>query len=166
MPEHVNITDPNIHEIKGASTAAVNTVPVATGAGSHTWSKIGSSSIDTASIFNTNKFALSASFPDVSTADTIIIPIPFACTLTRATTALSAAITIADSTLTLTNSTGPSTIGTITIAFTGSAEGTIDQLTPGANNSFTAGTYLKIATDGASTTTAKLFIFLEFTRTA
>lgn len=32
--QHASITDPNLHEIKGASTAALGTVPVANGAGS------------------------------------------------------------------------------------------------------------------------------------
>jgi hypothetical protein len=35
--EHVNITEANLHELKGASTALVDTIPVADGAGSHTW---------------------------------------------------------------------------------------------------------------------------------
>lgn len=37
MPEHVTITDPNIHEPKGISTALENQVYVADGAGSGEW---------------------------------------------------------------------------------------------------------------------------------
>lgn len=38
--EHVDITDPEIHEPKGASTATVNQVYSADGAGSGTWQKV------------------------------------------------------------------------------------------------------------------------------
>jgi hypothetical protein len=166
MPEHVDITDPEIHEPKGVAAASANTVYVADGAGSGAWSKVGSSQINTSSIFNTNKYMVFAEIADVSTADSTRIPCPVACTLTRVTTILGATITGADATITVTNSTGPATVGTITVANSGSAEGDIDSLTASSNNTFSAGTYVKVATDGASTNTAKLGIFLEFTRTA
>jgi Mg2+/citrate symporter len=166
MPEHADITDPDLHECKGAAAASVNTVPQADGAGSTTWGLIGTANLDTTELFNTNKFQLTVSFPDVSTADTILVSLPFACTLNRATTILNNAITVADAVVTFINSTGPSTIGSVTVAQSGSAEGDKDTLTAAANNSFTAGTHLKITTDGGSTTTAKLLILLEFTRTA
>jgi len=164
MPEHVDIVDPEIHEPKGVAAASDNTVMQAS-SGASTWAKVGSSNINTSSIFNTNKYHIYTYLTDVSTADFILVPIPVSSTLTRVTTILHAAITTPDSTVTLTNSTGPATVGTITIAFTGSAEGDIDTLTPASNNTFAAGTYLKIATDGDSGGTAKLGIFLEFTRT-
>jgi hypothetical protein len=44
--EHVNATDPNIHEPKGASTAAINTVYVSDGAASGAWSKIPTQGLD------------------------------------------------------------------------------------------------------------------------
>lgn len=37
--EHKLITDPDLHELKGASTAALDRVPVADGLGSNTWSR-------------------------------------------------------------------------------------------------------------------------------
>lgn len=38
MPiEHKNITEANLHELKGASTAVISSNPVSDGAGSHTW---------------------------------------------------------------------------------------------------------------------------------
>jgi hypothetical protein len=40
MAEHVDITDPEIHEPKGASTATANQVYSADGAGSGTWQKV------------------------------------------------------------------------------------------------------------------------------
>lgn len=165
MPEHSAITDPDIHEIKNASTAAINTVPVSDGAGSHSWAKLGASSMSTASIFNTNKFHVTLRIADVATAGTLLLPLPMACTLTRVTTILHGTIATADEVLTLTNSTGPAAIGTITITASGSAEGDIDQLSPASNTAFTANTYLKIANSGASTNTVALTLFFEFTRT-
>lgn len=41
MPEHVNITDPNIHEPKGVATATSGEVYVANGTGSGAWVKQG-----------------------------------------------------------------------------------------------------------------------------
>ena len=38
MPiEHVNITEADLHELKGASTAVIDSIPVSDGAGSHAW---------------------------------------------------------------------------------------------------------------------------------
>lgn len=166
MPEHSVITDPNIHEPKGIAAASANTAYWANGSGSGAFGKVNSSRIDTTSIFDTNKFSLTAVLEDVSTASSLRIPLPYACTLNRVTTILGGAITVANSTITVTNSTGPATVGTITVAFSGSAEGDIDTLNASINNTFTAGTYVKIATDGASTDTQRLDILLEFTRTA
>lgn len=166
MPiEHVDIVDPDIHEPKGVAAAAANTVYIANGSGSGAWAKVGSNQILTSSIFDTNKFSILTELADVSTASFTLIPLPFACTLNRVTTILQGAITVADATITVTNSTGPATVGTITVAQSGSAEGTIDTLNASVNNTFTAGTYCKVATDGGSTDTQRINILLEFTRT-
>ena len=44
--EHKNITDSNIHEPKGASTAAASRVYISDGAGSGSWSKVGASVLE------------------------------------------------------------------------------------------------------------------------
>lgn len=44
--EHVNITDPNIHEPKGVATASIGKVYVANGAGGGTWKKITESEVN------------------------------------------------------------------------------------------------------------------------
>lgn len=165
MAEHRNLTGASLHETKGASTASANTVHIADGLGATSWAKITSSNLDTTSLFNVNKTKVLCQIADVSTADFVLVPITNACTLTKVTTVLHTAITVADSTLTVSNSSGPTTIGTITVAFSGSAEGDTDSLTPASNNTFTAGSYVKIATDGASSTASKLSILLDFTQT-
>lgn len=165
MAEHRNLTGASLHETKGASTASANTVHKADGAGATSWSKLTSVNVDTTSIFNVNKHWLIVNIPDVSTADLVLVPFTTASTLTKATAILHAAITGTDSVLTFTNSTGPSTVGTLTITQSGSAEGSTFTFTPSVNNAFTAATYMKIATDGASSTAVRLTLLLEFTQT-
>lgn len=164
MAEHSVLAEAELHENKGVSTAAANTVATANGSGATVWQKITSSSVDTSSIFTTNKAYLTAEIPDVSTSDTVYVYVPFAGTLTLVGTVLENAITVADSTVTIRNN-GGSSAGTITIAYTGSAAGDVDSLSPASNNTFTAGQRLSIETDGASTTAAKLFVTLAFTVT-
>ena len=48
--EHVAITDPNIHEPKGAAAAAANTAYFADGVGSGAFAKVDSAKIDTTSL--------------------------------------------------------------------------------------------------------------------
>lgn len=165
MALHQNLTGSDLHQPKGAAAASVNTTIIADGIGGTSWAKIISSNIDTSSIKNTNKYHLTVQFPDISTADFILVPCPDACTFVKATVIINNAITTADSVVTFTNSTGGVSIGTLTIAFTASAEGTIFTYTPGSNNTMLAGSYLKIATDGVSSTAAKATVFLNFTLT-
>lgn len=164
MTAHSSLTGADLHEPKGAATAATHTVYVADGSGSGAWVKIDADNIDTTSIKNSNKVIMNVTIPDVSAADVLLVPVPFAATLTRVSGTLSAAIATADTTLTLTNN-GSAAIGTFTVAFSGSAEGDFYQLTPSSNNTFVANTYLKIVCDGASTNTARFTMTLEFTMT-
>ena len=164
MTAHSALTGAELHEPKGVASASKHTVYVADGVGSGAWNLIDADNIDTTSIKNTNKFLLTVTLQDISTADVIILPVPLAATLTRITGSLSAAIATSDATVTLTNS-GSAAIGTFTITHSGSAEGDTYQLTPVSNNTFTAGTYLKISGNGASTNTARFTMVFEFTMT-
>lgn len=165
MTAHANLTGSDLHELKGAGSAAANTLPVANGSGSTTFQKLTSSSVDTTSIFDTNKYCLDGQMADVSAPSTYYFVIPRASTLNKVWTILQSAITGADSTLTVKNHAG-STIGTIAITFTGSAAGDVHSLTASANNTFTAGQMCQVTTDGASSTTAILGIVLDLTQTA
>ena len=121
--------------------------------------------IDTSSIFTTNKMVLQTVIDDVSTPATVYIPIPFACTVNKVLTVLGGAVTVADSVVTCKNSAG-SSMGTLTIAYSGSAAGDIDSLVPTSNNTFSADSKMQIDTDGASTTAAKLYVTVYVTVTA
>lgn len=145
MVEHVNIADGQRHEPKGISSASSGTVYVANGSGSGAWSTLSGQAVITAVI------------DDVSTAGTVYLPCPIAGTITQVTTVLGGAISGSDSTLTIRNSAGASA-GTITVTESGSAAGDVDTVSPTTNNAVSAGSFMSIETDGASTGTAKVYV--------
>jgi hypothetical protein len=163
MPLHSALTGSELHENKGAAAASDNTVASVT-SGATVWRKVNTDMLDTSVIFDTNKQVLQAVIDDVSTAETVYVYFPFDCTVTNVDTVLQAAITTADSIITLKNN-GGTTMDTITVAYTGSAAGDIDTAIALANNTFIAGERMSIATDGGSTGTAKLFISVYVTVT-
>lgn len=165
MVAHADLTGASLHEPKGVSTAAANTHYAASGAGTGTWQKVTSSEIDTASIFNTNVFYITARFTDIGTASSIYVPIPVNCTLNKVSTSIQSVPTGADSILTVANY-ALSTIGTITIAFSGAAAGDIDTLTATVNNTFLADTFIKVTTDGGATNSVEAIIVFKFTQTS
>ena len=147
--EHVDIPDGERHEPKGVSTATIDQVYVADGAASGAW--------------RTLPFQDSVIMADVSAPSFELIAIPNNCIIDSITFVLYNAITVADSTVTITRGGDAASLGTKVIPFTGSAEGTTFVFTPAGNNTLTATThkYLKIATDGASTTTSKMVITIK-----
>lgn len=146
--QHRLIPDAERHEPKGASTATIDQVYVSNGAASGSWKEL--------------PFAINAVMDDVSTASTILIPIPIDVKVQSIHFTLANAITLANSAITVTRGDGAA-MGNTTIPFTASAEGTTIDLIPSGNNVITASThkYIKIVTDGASTTASKLFISLK-----
>lgn len=171
---HQDITDPFIHEPKGASTASANEVFVADGAGSGDWEKITGDSFDNTSVdsylqnaFDTGDVDLNGqwysltSLADVSAPSSILVPVLKDCTIVRARCTLSTGITVANATVTFKNSAG-SSMGTVVITQSGSTEGSSFTFTPSGNNVLTGPTYFKIETDGGSSTTAVLYILVEF----
>jgi hypothetical protein len=102
---------------------------------------------------------------DVSTAETIYIPIANAGTVAKVVTVLEGAIATADATLTAKNAAGTS-MGTITVAYSGSAAGDVDTLAPVSNNTVAANDAITIETDGASTTAQRIFFTITVDRTS
>lgn len=94
---------------------------------------------------------------DVSTAETVYIPVPVTGTVTRVDSCLQGAITVADATVTLVQS-NDNAMASLTITQSGSAAGDVDTDSSISNAAVTAGSYLKLATDGGSTTAAKLLV--------
>jgi hypothetical protein len=164
LVQHADLTGADLHEPKGADSASVNTVYVADGSGSGTWNKIGSTSIDTTSIKNTNKGKITVEFRDIGTARSIYIPFSEAVTITQITTVVDLAPSTADTILTCYNALAAS-MGTITIAVTGAAAGDVDTLTPASNNTVSANSYMRIATDGGCANTPNAMIQIDYTIT-
>lgn len=180
--QHEDITDPFVHEPKGAAAAVADTVYVADGAGSGTWEKITEDSLDAAvetgilaqvqtditagtiTLPTFPEFIIKGVIADVSTAETIYFPIPADVTVREVVTVLEGAITSADSIITVKNNAGTS-MGTITVAEAGSGAGDVDTLTPASNNTVTAPGKISVESDGGSTGTQRLWVALHCTGT-
>lgn len=108
-----------------------------------------------------NWYNLTDMLADVSTASSCRFCVPSNGYLREIRTTLGAAITVADSTVTVShNNTALSP--TLTIAFTSSAEGDVD--TASFFRPVSKGDWIEVATDGGSTTTAQLGITLTLSR--
>ena len=107
--------------------------------------------------YTLNHVVLTGNIVDLSTADQIYIPIPNQCAgeVVEIRTAIDAAITVADATVTPKIGGTAMTNGAITIATSGSAAGDTDVSYPSGANAVAAGDAIEIETDGGSTTTAK-----------
>lgn len=109
---------------------------------------------DLKSVFVTAKIA------DISTAGQTYVPSPITGKLKKVTGVLNGAITGANSVLTVKAPDG--TVGTITVAHSGSAAGDVDSLDCENNNSVEKGELVEIETDGGSTNTVVEDLLLEF----
>ena len=108
------------------------------------------------------KNTIAVNIPDVSTALTIAF-VPPKGILTKASTVLGGAITVADAVITLSKGTQAITGGVITIATASSALGDIDECVPTLYNEFNGTTdYLKAVGNGGSTDVATAGLLLEF----
>lgn len=180
MAEHSTLTGAELHEPKGAASATSGQVYVSNGAGSGTWTKPAASNVtvtdaggyytgtDVESVLQElgpkiNYVTLR--IDDVSTASAVFFPLPVDCVINQVTTVLTGTISVADATITISRGGDSATLGTITVAYSGSLEGDIDENASLSNNTVTKAThkYIKIATDGASTGTVSLFVTIKFT---
>jgi hypothetical protein len=156
---HKNITGADLHEPKGAGAASASTVYVADGAGSGTWQKISTSEIDT-TFKNSNLVPLTFRFDDIGTATSKFIVSPIAGDISKVYTVIDAAITTTDTIITLEIGGVAVTNSAVTIAFTGSAAGTVDSSTPSAAKTVTAGQAIEVISDGATDATVGATITL------
>lgn len=140
MPtQHVDITDPAIHEPKGAAAALVGKSYVTDGAGSGSWE------------YRTE--VITQYIADIGDAKTYYVVVPFAGTITKMYSVIHAAITTTDTVLTPKINTVAVTNGAITVAVSGSAAGIVDDSTPTALNVFAAGDTLELASGGETDAT-------------
>ncbi|MGD9682601.1 MAG: hypothetical protein AB7L70_19120 [Pyrinomonadaceae bacterium] len=164
MPAHSTLTGADLHEPKGQAAAAANTLYVANGSGSGTHKKITVDSLDLTAMESPNSVYIHAVLADVSAASSILVPAPGNCTFVSAVMVLGGAITVANSSVTFARNDAASFGSAVTVTYSASAEGTTFTFTPTTNQSITANGYVKITTDGGSTTTQPLYILLKFTR--
>lgn len=164
MADHASLTDPELHEPKGIAAAAANTLYVADGSGSGTYKKIPVASLDLTSMQDPNTVYVAGVLADVSAPSSILVPAPGNCTFVSAVLVLGGAITVGNSSVSLVRNDGSSFGSAVTITQSGSAEGTTFTFTATLNTSITANGYVKITTDGNSTTTQPLYVLCKFTR--
>jgi D-alanyl-D-alanine carboxypeptidase len=158
---HKDLTGAALHESKGVSSASANNVYVANGSGSGTWEKIDKDAINTSSIKNLNKIYITYTIPDISTAGSHFVVTPIAGDIDKIYSTINNAITSVNCGLTFEIGGTLVTNGAITIAYSGSAAGTIDNSTPSGANTLTAGQAIEIITNGASSTSCRGTITFE-----
>lgn len=111
------------------------------------------------------KRTIQAVIADVSTGETVLVYVPYTGVVTAVHTLLEGTLTNADAAVTLVQS-DDSAMAAITVAYDGSAAGDITSDTEISNADVTAGTYLKLVTDGGSTGTQSLWVTIEVVETA
>ena len=102
-----------------------------------------------------SQWAVPYSISDVSTAGQTCLAVPVSGKVVMVRSVLGAAITGADATLTVKKN-GSSSMGTITVTQSGSAQGDVDELEPTSNNVVTETDYIEVETDGGSTGTVEV----------
>lgn len=100
-----------------------------------------------------NDYFVTTKLADVSTAGSAYVGVPDGGEVIKIITVLHGAITIANATLTPKINGTAITGGALTIAFTGSAAGTVTTSLPTGANTVQEGDALEIATNGGSTGT-------------
>ena len=170
MAAHASLTGADLHESKGYDTATVGQIRVANGSGGATMKKITTSELDTTSIFDVNQHVFTVHMQDASSATAALnsayLVLPFGCTVTQVYGVSNAAIATTDNVITVANN-GGSSMGTITVAFTGSAVGDIDTITAiTTNNTFTAGQKMSFISNSGSATVCPMTFTVIVTRTA
>lgn len=145
----MNIPDGERHEPKGAAAASIDQVYASDGAGSGSWRDI--------------PFSDTVVMADVSAPSFVIIPIPIDVEIQAIKYVLWGAITAADSTITVTRGGDSASLGTQVIDYASSGEGITFTQTPSGNSTISASThkYLKITSNGNSSTTAKMSITIK-----
>lgn len=126
--EHSALTGSDLHEPKGAASAAANQLYVADGAASGAWTTVN----------NTNQIILNLVIADIDTDHGYVVS-PLAGSVTKIYTVIDGTIATADATLTPSIGGVALTNGVVTITASGSSGGNVDSSTPTANNTVAAG---------------------------
>jgi hypothetical protein len=155
------VVDGNGNFVFAAATVgidfATNSAPVLLGAGD--W-KIDGTAVNSTAV-ELDTFYLNIHIPDISTNTYAAVVVPTACTFEKVESVLWGTIATADDVLTFTTSSGAVT-NTLTIAYSGSAAGDIDTMTPGDNQACSAGSAVSLSNTAASTNSIPVTLTLHF----
>jgi hypothetical protein len=113
--------------------------------------------------FGNSKIVLTSRFADISTAESIWFSSPVAGKITKISTILHGAITVADANITTEINTVAVTGSAFVVATSGSAAGVVDSAVPTAANTVAVGDAIEVITDGGSTTAAIATVLVEIT---
>lgn len=160
MPLHKDLTGADLHEPKGAASAAANTVYISNGSGSGTWTKVGPSVLNT-SVIAYNRIALTGVLADISSASSVLVTMPLDATIAGITFTLGGVITGANSLISVSNKAGSFLGPDLTINYLGSAEGNQFSFPVSYNNNLAWPNFLKIQTDGGSTGAVPLYFTID-----
>lgn len=160
MPRHKDLTEVDLHELKGAAAASANTVPVANGSGSTVFQKIGAAQINTSDIKNVNTAVLQLLKEAPATAFTAYVPIPIAATLVGVIGTLDSA-PAANLTVNVYNDV--TLLSTLVFPSAGSVPFTQVGVVSGVGNTFSAGTSVKVANPSTVASAGALRLTFSFT---
>lgn len=163
MAEHNTLTGNSLHEPKGIDSAGTSDAGKVLTPSSSTAGEGELRFLTESEVSGKIEYVVTT-FVDVSTAGSVYVPVNFGGTVTGVRSVLHGAIATADVDLTCGVNGVAMTNGTITIAFSGSAAGDVDSASPSAGNTFSAGDYINITSDGASTNAVNATLMLTLTR--
>ncbi len=149
--EHSALTDPNLHEPKGLTgTSHSGRVYVSNGSASGAWTA--------------RQDLITVHIHDISTATDIYVPIINAGTVVKLQTVTSGTIAGSDLDITAYNSSSAS-MGELTVQ-SESAAGVVDVLSPSSNNTVTAGSYIRLNSNGGPTSHVDVMLLIAVDRTS
>lgn len=165
MPYHKDLTGTDLHESKGVSSAAADTVAVADGAGSTSWQKIEAAQIDATSVKNVNIEYVQFVVEDPNSTWNRYIVFPFACTVTSVSACISTKPSTANLDINFYKGTGTgSTMASISFATAG-ADGDTATAAVSTNNTYTVGGVMRVRSNSGSTSAGDLYVVLTVTLT-
>jgi len=156
--EHRNLTGDSLHEPKGVESATAGQVYVANGTGSGAWQD------RLSGINNLNTLGLSGRIDSISDVSSAFFVAPQKANLTKIYGVLSAAITTANSIITIYKNNIAQT-PTLTVPFTGSGPGVSQSFAITPNIAVNEGDVLELRSDGGATGNAVYSLALKLTAT-
>ncbi len=117
-----------------------------------------------ATVEELNQYSITVDMTDISSSGSVWVVAPHAGDIAKIYSVINGAITVADATITAEIGGTLVTDSSITVAYSGSAAGTVDSATPSAANTVTAGQAIEIISDGGSTDACRATFTILITR--